>query len=177
MPAKHDNASRRVPLSALFGSRWQRTTDLTLRVGYQAWMPARSRALSVAPEFPLRQHTPHKLPLPRLARHCVPLDSEDQDGFESPPRFDAAGQRDYVGRMRLTAMERRSSALPPLTPGWYHHNWRTRSAAEAVPLDRGDSLTLRSLPHVMLRSQRVGQLLMLHERRRVGLRTPAPRVA
>ena len=36
MPAKHDDAPRRVPLSALFGSRRQRTTGLNLRIRNQA---------------------------------------------------------------------------------------------------------------------------------------------
>jgi hypothetical protein len=36
MPAKHDDAPRRVPLSTLFGSRRQRTTGLNLRFRNQA---------------------------------------------------------------------------------------------------------------------------------------------
>ncbi len=138
----------------LFGSCRQRTTDFTLRIGNQACMAKRSHVTFVAPRFPPRQHTPRTIAGPRFVRHCVPPACEDRDRFALPPKLGAARQRDYAGRMSLTAMERRCSALPPLSPSSYHHAWRSRSAEETVPPAAGYSLTLplsTAREHVMLR--------------------------
>jgi hypothetical protein len=150
MPAKHDDASRRVPLSALFGSHRQRTTGLKSRFRNQACsLPASllrrldrpCRYTSIRPSASpctdtddIAYHPPSTSAI-ALSLRCCSM----QRASETTPA-DASG-----------SMERRCSAFPPLSRFAYHRAWRDRFPDEAVPPDVGDSLTFESQPPVMRR--------------------------
>ena len=139
MPAKHDDASRRVPLSALFGSRRQRTTGLNLRFRNQACSLATISAASDRPDTPAYAPAPRLAPIPTALR-TTHLDY--RDSLELPLLLDAAGQRDYARVMALTRW-REGAQHPHLCLAFaYHRAWRNRLRR------RGGTTGRRRQPHV-----------------------------
>jgi hypothetical protein len=132
MPAKHDDASRRVPLSAWFDGRRQRPTEVIQSAGNQACFLEPPRPFQSRLEVKLRQHTPPKRPL-------QPCSGSGTTCIRTPTRLrrsaqpDARRQRDYRCRLHLTPMERRGSAPPAGAALAYHSASLTGPRRVRVP--------------------------------------------
>ena len=98
----------------LFGGRRQRTMGLKVSIADQA-------SLSTAAAYAAQAW------LAALLWHCVPPALEHRDGFVFPVTADAPRRRDYRWTEDHPSMERRCSALPPLSPFAYHGSCLNRA--------------------------------------------------